>query len=247
MDQDFREAVVSIIDQYMRDNIHTSAPAKVGNVSENFTAELTPDLKVTTDDDREVPYPKISGTVILMPTGAGGTIGFAFPVHSGDGCVAIFGEGGSGTDLKWDLSNATLLPGLPASSSEQVKRAGSEDAAVVFAPTATITVKKDSIELKKKDTVVMMKDDSVTVKRGASEIKVTDGSIKSENGGTSVEELPASVKIVTSTVDVTGNVKIKGNVQVQGDVEISGLLTLGGIVMNTHTHKGVHGLTGGPQ
>ena len=57
MDQDFRDAVVSIIDQYMRDNIHTSAPAKVGNVSENFTAELTPDLKVTTDDDREVPYP----------------------------------------------------------------------------------------------------------------------------------------------------------------------------------------------
>ena len=76
---------------------------------------------------------------------------------------------------------------------------------------------------------------------------MTDGSIKSENGGTSVEELPASVKIVTSTVDVTGNVKIKGNVQVQGNVEISGLLTLGGIVMNTHTHKGVHGLTGGPQ
>ena len=66
MDQDFRDAVVSIIDQYMRDNIHTSAPAKVGNVSENFTAELTPDLKVTTDDDREVPYPKISGTVILL-------------------------------------------------------------------------------------------------------------------------------------------------------------------------------------
>ena len=78
MDQDFRDAVVSIIDQYMRDNIHTSAPAKVGNVSENFTAELTPDLKITTDDDREVPYPKISGTAILMPTGAGGTTGLPF-------------------------------------------------------------------------------------------------------------------------------------------------------------------------
>lgn len=70
---------------------------------------------------------------------------------------------------------------------------------------------------------------------------------KSKNGGTSVEKLPASVKIITATVDVTGNVKIKGNVQVQGDVDISGTLTLGGIVMNTHTHAGVHGLTGGPQ
>lgn len=220
MDQDFRDAVVSIIDQYMRDNIHTSAPAKVGNVSENFTAELTPDLKVTTDDDREVPYPKISGTAILMPTGAGGTIGFAFPVHSGDGCVAIFGEGGSGTDLKWDLSNATLLPGLPASSSEQVKRAGSEDAAVVFAPTATITVKKDCIELKKQDTTITLKDSSVFVQRGGSNIEVTDG----------------STKITTPLLDVTGNTEIKGNIQVQGNVNISGTLVLGGIVMNTHTH-----------
>ena len=41
--------------------------------------------------------------------------------------------------------------------------------------------------------------------------------------------------------------KIKGNVHVQGNVDISGTLTLGGIVMNTHTHAGVHGLTGGPQ
>ena len=194
MDQDFRDAVGSIIDQYMRDNIHTSAPAKVGNVSENFTAELTPDLKVTTDDDREVPYPKISGTAILMPTGAGGTIGFAFPVHSGDGCVAIFGEGGSGTDLKWDLSNATLLPGLPASSSEQVKRAGSEDAAVVFAPTATITFKKDCIELKKQDTTITLTDSSVFVQRGGSNIEVTDG----------------STKITTPLLDVTGNTEIKG-------------------------------------
>lgn len=231
MDQDFRDAVGSIIDQYMRDNIHTSAPAKVGNVSENFTAELTPDLKVTTDDDREVPYPKISGTAILMPTGAGGTIGFAFPVHSGDGCVAIFGEGGSGTDLKWDLSNATLLPGLPASSSEQVKRAGSEDAAVVFAPTATITVKKDCIELKKQDTTITLKDSSVFVQRGGSNIEVTDG----------------STKITTPLLDVTGNTEIKGNIQVQGNVNISGTLVLGGIVMNTHTHAGVHGKTGGPQ
>ena len=166
-----------------------------------------------------------------MPTGAGGTSGFAFPVHSGDGCVAIFGEGGSGTDLKWDLSNATLLPGLPASSSEQVKRAGSEDAAVVFAPTATITVKKDCIELKKQDTTITLKDSSVFVQRGGSNIEVTDG----------------STKITTPLLDVTGNTEIKGNIQVQGNVNISGTLVLGGIVMNTHTHAGVHGKTGGPQ
>lgn len=231
MRQDVYEEVENIVRQYAGDNIHTSAPAKVGSVSDNFNAELTPDLKITTDDNREVNYPKISGTVILMPTGAGGTIGFAFPVHTGDGCIALFGEGGSGTDLKWDLSNATLLPGLSSSAGEQVKRAGSEDAAVMFAPTATITVKKDCIELKKQDTTITLKDGSVFVQRGGSEIEVTDG----------------STKITTPLLDITGNTEIKGNIQVQGNVNISGTLVLGGIVMNTHTHVGVHGKTGGPQ
>ena len=211
MQQDLYEAVVNLIGQYAGDNIHTSAPAKVGNVDDNFHAELTPNLKVTTDDGREIQYPKVSDTVILMPTGAGGTIG-------------------SGTDLKWDLSNATLLPGLSSSAGEQVKRAGDEDAAVMFAPTATITVKKDNIELKKQDTIVTMTDDSILIQRGGSEIKVTS----------------SDVKITTSAVNVSGNVKVEGNIQIQGNVDISGTLTLGGITMNTHTHVGVHGPTGGP-
>ena len=112
MKQDFLDAVSSLVGRLMEDSIHTSAPSKVGKVENNHTAKLTPNLKVTTDDGREVPYPEISGTIILMPCGAGGTVGFAFPVKSDDGCLALFNEGGSGTDLKWDLSNAALLPGL---------------------------------------------------------------------------------------------------------------------------------------
>ena len=68
MQQDLYEAVIGIVGQYAGDNIHTSSPAKVGDVSDNFNAEVTPDLKITTDDNREVNYPKISDSVILMPT-----------------------------------------------------------------------------------------------------------------------------------------------------------------------------------
>lgn len=46
---------------------------------------------------------------------------FAFPVKSDDGCLALFNEGGSGTDLKWDLSNAALLR-FTQSPGERVKR-----------------------------------------------------------------------------------------------------------------------------
>ena len=85
MKQDFLDAVSSLVGRLMEDSIHTSAPSKVGKVENNHTAKLTPNLKVTTDDGREVPYPEISGAIILMPCGAGGTVGFAFPVKSDDG------------------------------------------------------------------------------------------------------------------------------------------------------------------
>lgn len=196
----------------------------------NHTAKLTPNLKVTTDDGREVPYPEISGTIILMPCGAGGTVGFAFPVKSDDGCLALFNEGGSGTDLKWDLSNAALLPGLYQSPGEQVKKAGSEEAAIMFAPSSTITVTKDKIEIKKDDT----------------KITVTSDSIKAEKGSTTVTASSSSVDVTSPNLNINGNTKVNGDISVTGNVTISGTLTLGGIVMNTHTHVGVHGPTGGP-
>lgn len=196
----------------------------------NHTAKLTPNLKVTTDDGREVPYPEISGAIILMPCGAGGTVGFAFPVKSDDGCLALFNEGGSGTDLKWDLSNAALLPGLYQSPGEQVKKAGSEEAAIMFAPSSTITVTKDKIEIKKDDT----------------KITVTSDSIKMEKGSTTVTASSSSVDVTSPNLNIKGNTKVNGNISVTGNVTISGTLTLGGIVMNTHTHVGVHGPTGGP-
>lgn len=223
-------AASSLVGRLMEDSIHTSAPSKVGKVENNHTAKLTPNLKVTTDDGREVPYPEISGTIILMPCGAGGTVGFAFPVKSDDGCLALFNEGGSGTDLKWDLSNAALLPGLYQSPGEQVKKAGSEEAAIMFAPSSTITVTKDKIEIKKDDT----------------KITVTSDSIKMEKGSTTVTASTSSVDVVSPSLSIKGNTKVNGNISVTGNVTISGTLTLGGIVMNTHTHAGVHGQTGGP-
>lgn len=206
--QDVYEALDEMIASKINESVHTVAPGKIGGIIDNFTADVKPDLEVTTDDGEKIPYPNLSGAKVLMPCGAGGTIGFAFPVKNGDGCVSLFSEGGTGSDLKFDLSNALLVPGLCESSGEQTKRSGTEDAAIVYAPTATITVKKDCIELKKSGTTVKMTDNSI---------------------------------------DITGNIVLNGNVQIAGNVTISGTLTLGGIVMNTHTHHGIHGQTGGPE
>ena len=208
---DFAQEKVDAFSQLvsdMLDEVHTSSSGKLDGVSENFTANVTPDLKVITDDGRTIPYPKIPGVRIVMPCGSGGTIGFAFPVKDGDGCISVYGEGGAGEDLKHDLSNALIIPGLSESASDNVKKAGSEDAAVMFAGDTTIVVQKDR----------------VVVTRGSTTITATDSGV----------EVSAS------------QVTIKGNVDISGNANVSGTLTAGGIVMNTHTHTGVHGQTGGP-
>ena len=184
---DFNQEIVDAFEQLISDKldeVHTSSAGKVGGIKDNFTANVTPALTVLTDDGRKIPYPQIPGVKILMPCGSGGTVGFAFPVKNGDGCVSIYGEGGSGSDLKHDLSNAIIIPGLSESASDNVKKAGSENAAVMFAGDTTIVVKKDC----------------VFVTRGSTTIKATDSGV----------EVSASNVKITGNVDISGNATVSG-------------------------------------
>ena len=222
--QEALDALTNLISSTVEGGVHTSSAGKVVGVTDNFTATLKPDVEITTDDGEKVPYPAISGVKILMPCGSGGTIGFAFPVAKDDGCVALYGEGGVGSDFKFDLSNALLLPGLSAAAGEQVKRAGKENAAIMFAGDSVIFVSKDKVE----------------IVRGKSTVTLTDNNVRVALGGT-------SATVSSSEISILGDVKVNGNIGVNGNVTISGILTVGGIVMNTHTHSSPSGQTGVPQ
>ena len=60
----------------------------------------------------------------------------------------------------------SFAPGLYQSPGEQVKKAGSEEAAIMFAPSSTITVTKDKIEIKKDDTKITVTSDSIKMEKG---------------------------------------------------------------------------------
>ena len=144
--QETLDALCELIEDKLED-VHTSSSAKVSdNITDNHTADITPDLRILTDDGTIVPYPKVPGVRILMPCGKNGSVGFAFPVKSGDECVALFGEGGAGDDFKFDLSNALAIPGLNQSASDKVKKAGETDAAIMFAKDTYVSVKEDEIK-----------------------------------------------------------------------------------------------------
>lgn len=228
--QEVYDAFSNMIETMINERVHTSSTGKVGKVSDNFSAELKPDPEITTDDGQKVQYPRLSDVKIIMPCGSDGSIGFAFPVSRGDGCVALYGEGGEGTDFKFDLSNAILLPGLSGSAGEQVKRAGSENAAIMFAPGSVIYVSKDKIE----------------ITRGNAKVTITNGSIKSSIGSTLIEASTGSTSITSPSISVKGNVSLAGNITITGNATVTGLLTVGGIVMNTHTHVSPAGPTGTP-
>lgn len=228
--QDFVDSVGKRTREMMEDSIHTMSISKANSVKANSTADITPELKVKTDDGREIPYPKISGCKVFFPVGAGGKVGVAYPFKAGDRCITLFGEGGTGNDLKWDLSNATLIPGVVDEHPDQVKKAGEEEAVIIFAPDSSITVKKDVIEIKQTDTVVTVKKDSIQMTRGSSDVSIQS----------------SGVSVSAPTISIKGDVKTVGQVSITGNVNISGILTVGGIVMNTHTHTSPTGQTGGP-
>lgn len=224
MIQKFVEAVNTRCRQIMEDLIHTIAISKVEKVTENRLADVTPELKVVTDDGREVPYPKISGAKVFFPGGVGGKVGIVYPFKQGDKCVTLFGEGGSGSDLKWDLSNAILLPGFVDSVPDQAKKAGEDEALILFADDSTVKIEKDQIEIKLQSSLVTVKKDQIEIKQGNTTAVVDSGSIQ-----------------------MMGDVKVTGNISVIGNVSITGLLTVGSVTMNTHIHTApVGGMTGGP-
>ena len=230
MRQNFVDAINTRCRQMMEDMLHTSAIASVKKVTENRLADVTPELTVVTDDGREIPYPKISDAKVFMPGGAGGKIGIAYPVKPGDKCIALFGEGGTGSDLKWDLSNAILLPGFLDTIPNQVKKAGEDEAIILFAPNTTVTIKKDGVEIKQTDTTITVQGESIQMMRG----------------GTSMSLQSSGISISAAKVSIDGNTQIKGEVSVIGNVSITGILTVGGINMNSHVHGIPTGLTGGP-
>ena len=160
-----------------------------------------------------------------MPCGKNGSVGFAFPVKSGDECVALFGEGGAGDDFKFDLSNALAIPGLNQSASDKVKKAGETDAAIMFA----------------KDTYVSVKEDEIKISQGGILVTIKNGSVKLSLGSTTVNATESSVSVNSPTVSVTAP-----TVNVTGNVSVKGILTLNGVNMNLHTHTTPVGQSGPP-
>lgn len=136
-------------------NIHTAVPGTIVSYDPaKGVATVKPTMKYTTKGGNAVDYPQISGVPVVFQQHMGQKATVAFPVKPGDGCLLVISEQSldyfmygqeTGTNLKFDLTNAVAIPGLFAKANTVVAEACNEDAIIVDVSGTRIKVKSDGL------------------------------------------------------------------------------------------------------
>lgn len=141
--------------QKAAESIHTAVPATIVSYDPaKGQATVKPTMKFTTKGGNIIDYPQISGVPVLFQQHMGQNATVAFPVKPGDGCYLVVSEQSldywmygqdTGTNLKFDLTNAIAIPGLFAKANTVVAEACSQDAIIVDVSGTRLTVKSDGL------------------------------------------------------------------------------------------------------
>ena len=126
-------------------NIHTAVPGTIVSYDPaKGVATVKPTMKYTTK----------GGVPVVFQQHMGQKATVAFPVKPGDGCLLVISEQSldyfmygqeTGTNLKFDLTNAVAIPGLFAKANTVVAEACNEDAIIVDVSGTRIKVKSDGL------------------------------------------------------------------------------------------------------
>ncbi len=136
-------------------DIHTAVPATIVSYDPaKGQATVKPVMKFTTKGGKIMDYPQISGVPVLFQQHMGQKATIGFPVKPGDGCLLVISEQSldywmygqeTGTNLKFDLTNAVAIPGLFAQANSVVADACNQDAVIIDVEGTRITVKSDGL------------------------------------------------------------------------------------------------------
>ena len=121
MIQEFVQQVTDTI-KGIANTMHTAIPGEIDSFDPaKCLAVVKPAMKFKKPDGTMIDYPKISGVPVVFPQSYGQKATIAYPVKPGDGCLIIVAEQSidywmygqeTGTDLRFDLTNAICIPGI---------------------------------------------------------------------------------------------------------------------------------------
>ena len=199
MMQEVVQQVKATIQEFI-DGVHTAIPGVIAafdpakcEASVNLTGQYNK------PDGTKLPYPAAAHVPVVFPQVSNQEITIAFPIKPGDGCLVVIAEqaleawragGESNLDLKHDLTNAIVIPGLFRTPNTVMQEAVSEDAIMLVNQETKVTIKSEEVRVQTQKVDV----------KAESEIHI---------------ETP-TIEIQTEKIHITGEVEIDKELTVKG-------------------------------
>ncbi len=156
MMQEFVQQVKATIQEFI-DGVHTAIP---GVITAFDPAKCEASVNLTGQynkpDGTKLPYPAAAHVPVVFPQVSNQEITIAFPIKPRDGCLVIIAEqaleawragGESNLDLKHDLTNAIVIPGLFRTPNAVMQEAVSEDAIMLVNQGTKVKIKGQEIHI----------------------------------------------------------------------------------------------------
>lgn len=137
--------------------VHTCVPGKIVSFDPGTCqATVLPAMKIKKPNGEMMDYPQITGVPVVFPQCSGQKATIAYPIKANDGCMIFFAEQAldqflyqrdTGTDLRYDLSNAVAFVGLFAEGNSVMAEACSGNAIIIDVSGTKITVKGGLVQI----------------------------------------------------------------------------------------------------
>lgn len=137
--------------------VHTCVPGKIVSFDGGTCqATVLPSMKIKTPKGEMLEYPQITGVPVVFPQSSAQGATIAYPVKAGDGCLILFAEQAldqflydrdTGTDLKYDLSNAVAIVGIFAKGNSVMAEASSSGSIIVDVQGTRVKVQSGLVQI----------------------------------------------------------------------------------------------------
>lgn len=156
MMQEFVQEVTDTVKDTLK-GVHTAIPGSIVSFDPGTgLATVLPTMKFKKPDGTTVDFPQVTGVPVVFPQSMGQQATIAYPVKAGDGCLILFSEQAldqflydrdTGTDLKFDLSNAVAIVGLFAKGNSVMAEATNSNAVIVDAQGTRVKVQSGLVQI----------------------------------------------------------------------------------------------------
>lgn len=160
---EFVEQVKQTVESMLA-QVHTCAPGKIVSFDPvSCQATVLPAMKIKRPNGELLEYPQITGVPVLFPQSSAQGTTIAYPVKAGDGCLVLFSEQAldqflyqrdTGTDLRFDLSNAVEIVGIFAKGNSAMKKACANGSIVIQNRSVSVEISPGGVNIVGNVTIV---------------------------------------------------------------------------------------------